>query len=168
MGLLSLGFPAILTDKQHIIHALLIQYNPSMLCFSYSFLFFSTKNNTSNQDRRKSPSKRTTIEIMVLKKICLIRDDNLPISGAYPQKIPIMDRIKTHILSTGAGMGNYPKKLAGMGAGTLVPTPPTRTQTYMIYIYLCTLYYYIKIYVYHFKKYYTIKLLYISNKNFYL
>jgi hypothetical protein len=37
------------------------------------------------------------------------RDGNLPIPSGYPQKIPTMDRVKTRILGTGMGMGNYPQ-----------------------------------------------------------
>jgi hypothetical protein len=37
-----------------------------------------------------------------------VRDGNLPIPNGYPQKIPIMGRVKTRILGMGVGMGNYP------------------------------------------------------------
>jgi hypothetical protein len=55
--------------------------------------------------------------------------------SAYPQKIPIMDRIKDRIMGTDTGMGNYPQKemSMGVGTGTFIPVAP---HTHIIYIYI--------------------------------
>jgi hypothetical protein len=38
------------------------------------------------------------------------RDGNLSIPSGYPQKISTTGKVKTRILGTGLGMGNYPQK----------------------------------------------------------
>ncbi|KAK2433181.1 inorganic pyrophosphatase TTM2 [Trifolium repens] len=51
----------------------------------------------------------TSRRIVLGEGAVVVRDDNLPIPSGYPQKIPTTGRVKTRILGTGMGMGNYPQ-----------------------------------------------------------